>query len=77
MGRRKCQTASSTPQQRNLYEVLTDDEDYFKVIAGARLTLEKDIALTVPCIENDERRGQPQAVVTRRKRVCGKCFQCG
>ena len=31
-----------------IYEVLTDDKDYFKVIADARLKLEKDTGPAVP-----------------------------
>ena len=37
-------------RDRGIYEVLTDDKHYFKVIADARLKLEKDTALALPCI---------------------------
>ena len=61
MGTRRCQTASSTPQRRNLRGI---DRDYFKVIADARLKLEKDTALALPCIVKEDSRGKPQAGTT-------------
>ena len=42
----------------------TDDKNYFKVIAVARLKLEKETAPVVACIEEHDRRGEPQAVAT-------------
>ena len=41
--------------------VLTDDKDYLKVIADARLKLRKDAALALPCSEKEDSRGKPQA----------------
>ena len=51
-------------RNRGIYEVLTEDEDYFKLIAGARLKLENDAALAMPCIEKNDSRGEPQATAT-------------
>ena len=44
--------------------MLTDDKDYFKVIADARLKLAQDTARTMPCIEKDDSVGESQAVAT-------------
>ena len=44
-------------RNRGNYEVLTDDKDYFKVIADARLKLEKDVAPAMPCIVREDIRG--------------------
>ena len=43
---------------RGIYEVLTDDKDYFKLIADARLKLEKDIAPAVPCVHCEGRQSR-------------------
>ena len=43
---------------REIYEVLTDDKDYFKVLADARLKLQTDTALALPCIEREDSRGE-------------------
>ena len=51
-------------RNRGIYEVLTDDKDHFKVIADARLKLEKETGPAVPCIEKEDSRGKPQAVAT-------------
>ena len=51
-------------RNRGIYEVLTDDKDYFKVIADARLKLEKHIALAVPCFVREDSRGKPQTCTT-------------
>ena len=42
----------------------TDDKDDFKVYADARLKLEKDTALALPCMERDDSRAEPQALAT-------------
>ena len=63
MGTRKFQL-QATRRNRGIYEVLTDDKDYFKVIGDARLKLEKDTALLLPSIEKDDSRGTLQALVT-------------
>ena len=47
-----------------IYEVLTEDKDYFKVIADARLKLEKDTSPAVPFILREDNRGKPQAGTT-------------
>ena len=51
--------AKSASRRRNrvIFEVLTDDNDYFKVIADARLKLDKDAVLAMPCFEKNESRG--------------------
>ena len=54
----------SPRRNTGIHEVLTDDKDDLKVIADARLKLEKDAALSLPCIEKDDSRGEPQAVAT-------------
>ena len=51
-------------RNRGIHEVLADDKDYFKVIADARVKLERDTAPAVPCIEKEDSRGKPQAVAT-------------
>ena len=38
----------------------TDDNDYFKVIVDARLKLEEDTALAMPCIVREDSGGKPQ-----------------
>ena len=43
---------------REICEVLDDDKDYFKVIAVARLKLEKDAAPVMLCTEKDDSRGE-------------------
>ena len=44
-----------------IYEVETDDKDHLKVIADARLKLERDIAPVTPCIVKEASRWEPQA----------------
>ena len=44
-----------------IYEVLTDDKDYLKVISDARVKLEKD---TKPCIVREDSQGKTQACAT-------------
>ena len=44
---------------RGIYEVLTEEKDDSKEIAGARLKLEMDIALAMPCIVREDCRGKP------------------
>ena len=51
-------------RNRGICGVLTDDRDNFMVIADARLKLEEDIDLALPCMEKNDRRGEPQAIVT-------------
>ena len=51
-------------RNRGICEVLTDDKDYFKVIADARLKLEEEIAPAMPCIEKEDSRGKPQTGAT-------------
>ena len=41
---------------RGIDEVVADDKDYFKVIADARLRLEKDTASATPSIEQNDSR---------------------
>ena len=43
-----------------IHEVLTDDKDYFNVIADARLKLVKDTAPALPCMVREHSRGKPQ-----------------
>ena len=57
----KLQTAR---RNMGIYEVSTDDKDYFKVIAHTRLKLEKDIATAMPCIEKNASRGKPRTCTT-------------
>ena len=51
-------------RDRGILEVLTDGKKYFKVIAGVRLKLEKDIAAALPCIVKEESRRTTQADAT-------------
>ena len=51
-------------RNRGIYEVWTDDKNYFTVIADARLKLEKDTASAFPCTEKEDSRGKPRAVAT-------------
>ena len=44
--------------------MLTDDKDYFKVIADGRLKLEGVAAPAMLCIEKNDSRGKPQAGAT-------------
>ena len=46
-------------RNRGLYEVFSDDKDYFKIIPDARLKLEEDTVPSMPCIEKDD-----QAIAT-------------
>ena len=55
-----CKQHAATVE--SMWYLLTDDNDHFKVIADARLKLEKDTAPALPCCEKDDRRGKPQAV---------------
>ena len=41
-------------RNRGKYKELTHDKDYFKVIAGARLKLEKDTVPAMPCIVRED-----------------------
>ena len=43
---------------RRTCKIFTADKDYLKVIADARLKLEKQIALAMLCIEKDDSRGE-------------------
>ena len=63
MGRRSAKLQAAR-RNRRIYEVLTDDKDDFKVVADARLKMEKDTALVLPCIEKNDSRGEPRAIVT-------------
>ena len=42
-------------RNRGIYKVLTDDKDDFKMVADARLELEKDTAPAVPCVGRGRR----------------------
>ena len=64
MGRRKCQTASSTLANTGICEVLTDDKAYFEVMADARLKLEKETSPTMPCSVTEDSRGTPHTCTT-------------
>ena len=44
-----------------IYEELTDDKGYFKVIADARVKLEKDTVFALPCTVKEDSRGIPHA----------------
>ena len=45
MGRRDSAKLQATRRNTGIYEVLTDDKDYIKVIADARQKLEKTLLL--------------------------------
>ena len=47
--------------QRGIHEVLTDDKDYFKVMADAPLNLENGTASAMPRIVREDIRGNPQS----------------
>ena len=47
------------------HEVLTDEKDYFKVTAEARLKMEKDTALSMPCVAVDDSQRKPKANLIR------------
>ena len=49
---------------KRIFEVLTDDNELFKVSAHARQKLERETALPLPCIEEDDRRRKLQAGAT-------------
>ena len=64
MHRRKTELQAA---RRNIgiFQVLAGDEDYIKVIAQARLKLDKDSALAMPCIGmNGKSSGQHEATLT-------------
>ena len=57
---RNCKQHAAT----GIHEVLTDDKDYFNVIADARLKLVKDTAPALPCMAREDSRGKPQTCAT-------------